>query len=102
MRENGRAGRSRATRTCPLCLAELAAFGVVLELLIVEKQLFSGSKHKLIVAVGACQEPINKLHCALSHSYGIRMNVNRALFSFLSSRCCVQAWSFETIGPDPT
>jgi len=46
----------------PLGLAGLAAFGLVFELLVVEKQLFSGGEDELSAAVDAGQYSILKLH----------------------------------------
>ena len=45
----------RSHSRCPLCFAGLAALGLVLELLVVEEQLFAGSKGKLRTAVDALQ-----------------------------------------------
>jgi hypothetical protein len=44
-------GRRGAQDSYSLRLARLAAFGFVLELLIVEKELFSGSEDKIAAAV---------------------------------------------------
>src|SRR5579884_3008242 len=48
-----RAARSHAQRALALRLAGLAAFGFVLELLIVEKELFAGRKDEVRPAVNA-------------------------------------------------
>jgi len=46
-------GRSRSDCRCTLCFTGLAAFGLVLELLIVEEELFASSEKKLRAAVYA-------------------------------------------------
>jgi hypothetical protein len=56
--------------TGALYLAKLAALGVILELLIIEKELLACGEHKVISTVRALQKSIRKLHCAFSHRAG--------------------------------
>ena len=67
-----RAGGSRF-RTDPaaaraLCLALLAMLGVVLELFVVEKQLFAGGEHELRSAIVTLQNSVDKFHGRLPQS----------------------------------
>jgi hypothetical protein len=61
--------RSHAGTGRPFAFAVLAAFGFVLELLVVEEQLFSGCKHEIRSAVDALQNLVLEFHCKRrSHS----------------------------------
>jgi hypothetical protein len=53
-----------------LRLALLAALGVVLELLIVEKQLLARGEHKFFAAINALQDSIGKFHGRLPRTQG--------------------------------
>jgi hypothetical protein len=48
-------------------------FGVVGELLVVEKQLFAGCEHKLGAAIVALQNSIDKVHRRLPQGQGMTM-----------------------------
>jgi hypothetical protein len=52
-----------------LCFAELAAFGIVLELLIEKEELLSGSEDKFIPTVRALQDAVGEFHSAFSHDW---------------------------------
>jgi hypothetical protein len=54
--------RGRAEHGYPLRLARLAAFGFVLELLIVEEKLFPGSENEFIPTVDALEHLVLKFH----------------------------------------
>jgi hypothetical protein len=47
----------------PLTLAVLATFGLVLELLVVEKQLFPGCEHEIRATIDALQYLVLEFHC---------------------------------------
>ena len=53
---------SRANRSDALGFARLATFGLVLELLVVEKELFAGSEEKLRAAIDALEQPVLEFH----------------------------------------
>lgn len=57
-----RVRRSRSDSRCPLGFARLAAFGLVLELLVVEEELFARREEKLRAAVYALQQPVLEFH----------------------------------------
>jgi hypothetical protein len=46
----------------PLGFTVLAAFGLVLELLVVEKKLFAGRKDEVCATVNALKDPILEFH----------------------------------------
>ena len=52
----------RSHSRCPLCFAGLAALGLVLELLVMKKQLFTGRKDEVRAAVYALQHLVLKFH----------------------------------------
>jgi len=60
--------RANPSSACPLCLALLAVLGVVLKLLVVEKQLLTRGEHKLGAAVSTLQYSVNKFHGRLPQS----------------------------------
>ena len=68
----GRAGgsglRTHAAAAGALCLALLAMLGVVLELFVVEKQLFAGGEHELRPAIVTLQNSVDKFHGRLPQS----------------------------------
>jgi hypothetical protein len=55
-------GANLLVSTNPLRLALLATLGVVLELLVVEKDLLAGCKNKLGAAVDTCEYSIGEFH----------------------------------------
>jgi len=60
---DGRGGLPVAAKQgCALGLAELAAFGLVLELLVVEEQLLTGCEHKVIPTIDADQSFVLEFH----------------------------------------
>jgi hypothetical protein len=58
---NDAIGARACTEDRALCLAGLAALGVVLELFIQEEDLLTGSEDKLTVAIYAGKKPVNEL-----------------------------------------
>jgi hypothetical protein len=53
----------RSSKLChSLALAVLAAFGFVLELLVVEKQLFTGCEHEIRATIDALQNLVLVFH----------------------------------------
>ena len=66
--EAGPARRGSSQNRYPLRLARLASFGFVLELLIVEEQLFSGSKDEVAAAVDTFEHFILEFHDRSPHS----------------------------------
>jgi len=54
--------RSCADSRCPLRLAGLTTLRFVLELLVVEEELFTSSEEKLRAAVYALQQPVLEFH----------------------------------------
>jgi hypothetical protein len=51
-----------AKQGCPFGFAELATFGLVFELLVVEEQLFAGREHKVISTIDAGQSFVHEFH----------------------------------------
>src|SRR6185312_2129746 len=51
-------------------LTELAALGVVFELLVVEEELLACGKDELVATVRALQNAVREFHCAFSHLTG--------------------------------
>jgi len=55
--------RGRCAKGCQaLSFAALAAFGLVLELFVVKKQLLACGKYKIPAAVDALQHPVSEFH----------------------------------------
>jgi hypothetical protein len=52
----------------------LASLGVVLELLVVEKQLLARGEYKFFAAINALQDSIRKFHGRLPRTQGNDMN----------------------------
>ncbi len=55
-----RAHRRSARRA--LCLAQLAAFGIVPELLVMKEKLFPGGEYKFIPAIHTFENLVDELH----------------------------------------
>jgi hypothetical protein len=62
---NFRMSRARGRKSQdrhPLCLATLAALGLVPELLVVKKKLFAGGEDKICAAINALEHPVLEFH----------------------------------------
>jgi hypothetical protein len=57
-----RLGPNSGAARSPLGLAQFATLGIILELLVVEEKLFTGSEHKIAAAIAAFQDLINEFH----------------------------------------
>ena len=62
-----RVRRSRAHGRRALCLTRLAALGFVLELFVVEEELFASREEKFRAAVDALQHPVLEFHVISPH-----------------------------------